>query len=78
MNVGDLDDGQTPMMATADNEDVTVDQSIENRCRCMRSLLAAGAEIDLTDCFWLDCIDARHVRRGTFDSQKYWLQLVQM
>ena len=44
-------------MATAENvtaENVipvglTFDQFIDNRCRCMRSLLAAGAAIDQTD-----------------------------
>ena len=52
VNVVDFD-GWTPLMATANADDtpdgLTLDQFIDNRCRCMRSLLAAGAAIDQTD-----------------------------
>ena len=47
---GDFNQGWTPLMATVDEIDVplglTLDQLIDNRCQCMRSMLAAGAEIN--------------------------------
>ena len=46
-------DGRTPLMATADVDNtpvgLTLDQFIDNRCRCLHSLLDAGAAIDQTD-----------------------------
>ena len=53
VNAGDLNDGETPLMVTAREDDtpngLTLDQFIDNRCRCMSSLIAAGAVIDQTD-----------------------------
>ena len=51
VNVGDLDDSQTPLMATAHerNTPIGFDQFIDKRCQCMRLLMAAGAAIDQTD-----------------------------
>ena len=47
--------GRTPLMATASEDStpigLTLDQIISGRCRCMRSLIAAGVAIDQT------CID---------------------
>ena len=55
LNAGDLNFVTTPLMATADQvdipDDLTLDQFIDNRCRCMRSMLLAGAAIDQTDCY---------------------------
>ena len=53
VSAGDLGYVTTPLVATC-YEDVnpvglTFDQFIDNRCRCMRSLLAAGAATDQTD-----------------------------
>ena len=53
VNLGDLRYGLTPLMATAIEAvtpvGVTFVEFIDNRCRCMRALLAAGAAIDQTD-----------------------------
>ena len=53
VNVGCCGFGRTPLMATASEDNtpsgLTLDEFIENRCRCMRSLLAAGVAIDQTD-----------------------------
>ena len=49
-NFSTLSHGITPLMSTAVRRDIpvglTLDQFIDNRCRCMRSLLNAGAAID--------------------------------
>ena len=53
VNVGDLRNGRTPLMTTAMQQNshygLTLNQFIDNRCRCMGSLLAAGVAIDQTD-----------------------------
>ena len=52
VNAGDLNYGRTPLMATASRNSpvcLTLDQFIDNRGQCMRSLLTAGAAIDQTD-----------------------------
>ena len=49
-NLSTLSNGYTPLMSTARRQDtpvgLTLDQFIDHRCRCMRSLLNAGAVID--------------------------------
>ena len=53
VNVGEMSGRRTPLMATAHKDDtsvgLTLDQFIENRCLCMRSLLTANANVDQTD-----------------------------
>ena len=53
VNAVSLYDGTTPLIATASNSGtpvgLTLDQFIDNRCRCTRSLLATGVAIDQTD-----------------------------
>ena len=55
VNVNPVDlSGWTPLMAAACEYDgflfgLTLDKFIDNRCRCMRALLAAGVAIDQTD-----------------------------
>ena len=53
VNVGELKYGQTPLMGAVDYNlnmnGLTLDHVFDNRCRCMRSLLDAGAAIDQTD-----------------------------
>ena len=72
VNAGGLNFVTTPLMATADQVDIpaglTLDQFIDNRCRCMRSLLAAGAAIDQTDCYGITAYCGLF---GTSDSRKY-------
>ena len=53
MNIGKLKIGATPLMASAREDDthggLRLDRFVENRCRCMFSLLSAGAAINLID-----------------------------
>ena len=53
LNAGDMDDARTPLIASSGEDFIpfgsTTNQFIDNRCRCMRSLLSAGAMIDQTD-----------------------------